>query len=107
MSNADGGGGQGESGLEIERHAGGSPLSDARSKPVLETIILATCLITSPLNCKDIEIQVAPEHGASLQLPYYCARQGQIEIQKWIAEHPAWRVEKWSCPPKTRVGHKI
>jgi hypothetical protein len=73
---------------------------------VFETIILATCLIASPFTCKDIELRVTPEHGASLQLPYYCARQGQLEISKWITEHPEWRVEKWSCPPSGRVGQK-
>lgn len=73
---------------------------------MFETIILATCLIGSPLTCKDIELQVAPEQGASLQLPYHCARQGQLEIAKWIAEHPDWRVEKWSCPPRSRIGQK-
>lgn len=73
---------------------------------MLETIVLATCLIASPLVCKDIHIQIAPDQGASLQLPFHCARQGQIEIQKWIAEHPGWRVEKWACPPRDRIGHK-
>jgi hypothetical protein len=73
---------------------------------VFETIILATCLITSPLTCKDIEISVTPEDGASMQLPFYCARQGQIEIEKWISAHPGWQVQKWSCPARSRVGHK-
>jgi hypothetical protein len=84
-----------------------SRLWNARSKPVLETIVLATCLIGSPSTCKDIYLQVAPENGASLQLPYYCARQGQIEVQKWISDHPGWSVERWSCPPNSRaVGQK-
>jgi hypothetical protein len=73
---------------------------------VLETIILATCLIGSPLTCKNIEIPVTPENGASLQLPYYCARQGQIEVEKWISAHPEWRVERWSCPPRSKLGQK-
>jgi hypothetical protein len=73
---------------------------------VLETIILATCLIGTPSTCQDIHLQVEPENGASLQLPYYCARQGQIEVQKWLSVHPDWRVERWSCPPKSRVGQK-
>ena len=74
---------------------------------MLETIVLAICLIASPLSCKDIHIQVMPDQGASLQLPFHCARQGQIEVQKWIAGHPGWRVEKWSCPPNERiVGQK-
>jgi hypothetical protein len=73
---------------------------------VFETIILAACLINSPLTCKDIALHVTPERGVSLQLPYHCARQGQLEIAKWIGEHPGWRVEKWSCPPSNKVGQK-
>ena len=74
---------------------------------MLETIVLATCLIGSPITCKDIEIQLTPENGASLQLPFYCFRQGQIEGQKWIAEHPEWRITKWSCPPAGKVDRKV
>ena len=73
---------------------------------MFQTIILVTCLIASPLTCRDIHIQVTSDHGASLQSPFHCARQGQLEVQKWIAEHPGWRVEKWSCPPADRIGHK-
>jgi hypothetical protein len=73
---------------------------------VFETIILTTCLIASPIACKDIQIQVTPDHGASLQIPFHCFRQGQLEVQKWISEHPDWRVVKWSCPPADRIGQK-
>ena len=81
--------------------------SEDVSEPVIETIVLATCLINSPLICKEVRLHVTPDQGASLQLPFYCARQGQIEAQKWIGQHPGWRVEKWSCPPSHKVGHKI
>jgi hypothetical protein len=74
---------------------------------VLETIILAVCLINSPSICKEVELNVTPEHGASLQLPLYCLRQGQIEGQKWIADHPTWRIEKWSCHPHGKVRFKV
>jgi hypothetical protein len=36
----------------------------------------------SPSICKEVELNVAPEHGASLQLPLHCLRQGQIAGQK-------------------------
>jgi hypothetical protein len=74
---------------------------------MLETIVLATCLIGSPITCKDIKIQLTPDNGASLQLPFHCFRQGQIEGQKWIAEHPEWRITKWSCPPAGKVDRKV
>jgi hypothetical protein len=53
------------------------------------------------------QLNVTPEHGASLQLPLYCLRQGQIEGQKWIADHPTWRIEKWSCHPHGKVRFKV
>ena len=74
---------------------------------MLETIILAVCLTQSPFICKEVELNVTPEGGASLQLPLYCARHGQLEAQKWIAEHPTWRVEKWSCHPHGKVRFKV
>jgi hypothetical protein len=74
---------------------------------VLETIILAVCLISSPATCKEVQISVTPDYGASLQLPMYCARHGQVEAQKWIAEHPTWRIEKWSCYPNGKVRLKV
>ena len=74
---------------------------------VLETIILAVCLISSPSTCQEIQINVTPDYGASLQLPMYCARHGQLEAQKWIAEHPTWRIEKWSCYPNGKVRLKV
>lgn len=74
---------------------------------MLETIVIAACLISSPITCKDIEVRITPQDGASLQLPFHCARQGQIEGQKWISDHPEWRIAKWSCPPNGKLGRKI
>jgi hypothetical protein len=67
---------------------------------VLETIILAVCLINSATACKEVQLSITPQYGASLQLPL-------IEAQKWLAEHPAWRIEKWSCYPSGKVRLKV
>jgi hypothetical protein len=40
------------------------------SEAVIETIILAICLIKSPFICKEVNLTVTPDHGASLQLPF-------------------------------------
>ena len=52
--------------------------------------------------CKDVHLQTASEFGASLQVPFNCVRQGQIEDQKWIEQYPGWRIERWKCPPVDR-----
>jgi hypothetical protein len=67
--------------------------------PMLETIILIVCLIESPSPCKEIHLSVTPEHGASLQLLFYCARHGQMQAQKWLAENSAWRVSIGRAAP--------
>ena len=53
-----------------------------------ETIILAICFTQTPSICKEVHISVEPDPAGSLQLLYHCARRGQMEAQKWIAENP-------------------
>lgn len=76
-------------------------------RSVLETIILAVCLLHFPSICKEVELNMTPEHGASLQLPLYCAGHGQMEARKWIGEHPTWRIDRWSCHPHGKVRLKV
>ena len=58
-------------------------------------------------SARKFSISVEPDPAGSLQLPYHCARRGQMEAQKWIAENPAWHVERWSCHPYGKVRLKI
>ena len=71
-----------------------------------ETIILAVCLIQAPSTCKEVNLSVEPDPVGSVQLPFHCARRGQIEAQKWLAEHASWRVETWSCHPHGKLWFK-
>ena len=75
-----------------------------RGGDVLQEIVLSVCILLAPAQCKDVRLQIASESGASLQLPYRCARQGQIEGQKWTAQNPGWRIERWRCPPPTETA---
>jgi hypothetical protein len=74
---------------------------------MFETIILAVCMIQTPSICKEVNISVEPDPTGSLQLPYHCARRGQLEAQKWIGENSTWRVESWSCRPHGKLRFKI
>jgi hypothetical protein len=69
---------------------------------MLQPIVLSVCMLLAPTQCKDVHLQTASEFGASLQVPFNCVRQGQIEGQKWIEQHPGWRIERWKCPPVDR-----
>jgi hypothetical protein len=44
-----------------------------------ETIILAVCLVQTTALCKEINIGIEPDPAGSLQLPFHCARRGQME----------------------------
>ena len=66
---------------------------------MLQEIVLAVCLLVQPTQCNDIYIQVVSEYGESLQVPFNCMKQGQIEAAKWIESHPNRRVDRWTCPP--------
>jgi hypothetical protein len=70
---------------------------------MLQLIVFSMCLLSQPTQCKEVYIQIASEFGRSLQAPYNCLRQGQIEGQKWIERHPEWRIERWKCPPAQRL----
>ena len=74
---------------------------------MFETIILAVCMIQTPSICKEVNISVEPDPTGSLQLPYHCARRGQLEAQKWIGENSTWRVESWACRPHGKLRFKI
>ena len=74
-----------------------------KGPPMLELIVLSVCTLLTPTQCKDVHLQAASEFGASLQVPFNCVKQGQLEGQKWIEQHPGWRVERWKCPPAERM----
>jgi hypothetical protein len=70
---------------------------------MLQLIVFSVCLLSHPTQCKEVYVQIASEFGRSLQAPYHCLRQGQIEGQKLIERHPEWRIERWKCPPTQRL----
>jgi hypothetical protein len=69
---------------------------------MLQELVLSVCMLVAPAECREVHLQVASEYGASLQVPFHCARQGQIEGEKWMAQNPGWRIERWGCPPPPR-----
>jgi hypothetical protein len=72
-----------------------------------ETIILAVCLTHTPAICKEVDLSVEPDPTGSLQLPFHCARRGQIEAQRWIVQNPTRHVERWSCFPYGKARLRI
>jgi hypothetical protein len=74
---------------------------------MLQQIVFWVCLLSNSTQCKEVYVQTASEGGQSLQVPYHCLRQGQIEGQRWIEHHPEWRIERWKCPPTQRLEANV
>jgi hypothetical protein len=67
---------------------------------MFETIIVAMCLAGS---CQEVHFHIQPpEEKASLQMPFHCNRQGQIQAAKWLQDHhpgeEGWTVGLIRCP---------
>lgn len=59
------------------------------------TIILTICSVVQGATCKQAELTYADENQAAT--PYGCMIGGMIEVSKWQASHPNWRVHRWQC----------
>lgn len=56
-------------------------------------LVIAVCLIDAPDRCKDVHLTFEGDHVT----PQQCMMNGQIEIAKWVGEHPKWQVKRWGC----------
>lgn len=56
-------------------------------------LVFAVCLINQPSNCKDVTLNF---EGESVT-PQQCMMNGQLEMAKWVGDHPNWVIRKWSC----------
>jgi len=68
-------------------------------------LVVAVCLIDQPSQCKDVYLNFEGpgiseganiSQGASVT-PQQCMMNGQMEMAKWIGEHPNWQIKKWRC----------
>ena len=67
-------------------------------------LVVAVCLIDQPSQCKDVYLNFESpgmsegtmSQGASVT-PQQCMMNGQMEMAKWIGEHPNWQIKKWRC----------
>lgn len=58
---------------------------------MVELLILA-CLATHPERCEGFRVPFYAPVSA-----FECMLQGQIYLQDWTEDHPAWRVKGWRC----------
>lgn len=65
-------------------------------------IVLAftACLIGTPHFCKPVSLFF----DASEVTPYCCLIRGQVEMAKWIVEHPGWEISRDEVGAGYRCG---
>ncbi len=68
--------------------------------PTVIELLLAVCLIDNPATCKDVSLV----YSAEALTPMQCVLRAQPEIAKWIAEHPGWRTQRFTCRPAGRYA---
>ncbi len=56
-------------------------------------LVMAVCMIDQPSRCKDVTINFAAENLTVNR----CLMSGQLEMAKWIGEHPNWVIRKYTC----------
>jgi hypothetical protein len=56
-------------------------------------LVVAVCMIDQPSRCKDVKLNFENAGMTASQ----CVMTGQIEMAKWIGEHPNWVIRKWHC----------
>jgi hypothetical protein len=66
-------------------------------------LILSVCLISAPGSCKDVHLTYTEEYLT----PHQCVMRGQPEMARWIAEHPQWRIARWTCSRAGRAAKDI
>lgn len=55
-------------------------------------IILSTCLVSNPSDCRDHKIPLLPEVSA-----IQCMKAAMPHVAKWSEEHPQWHIVRWQC----------
>lgn len=56
-------------------------------------LVVAVCMIDQPSHCRDVYLNFEAENVT----PQQCMMYGQMEMAKWIGDHPGYRIMKWRC----------
>lgn len=51
------------------------------------------CVLNQPNECKDVSLNFE----AAALTPQSCMMDGQMEMAKWLEEHPNYVIKKWRC----------
>ena len=57
--------------------------------PIILTFVV--CLVRQPAQCETRSLD------APFPTPVACLMAGQTEAARWLADHPAYRLDSWRC----------
>jgi hypothetical protein len=60
-------------------------------------IILSACLLSNGSVCREHRIPLPADVSA-----FQCMMTAQIQLARWSAEHPQWRIVRWRCRPDSQ-----
>lgn len=63
-------------------------------------LVFSACLILNANSCKDVHLTYGGQRVSLME----CALTGQVELAKWVAEHPGYRVTRFRCDTPRRKG---
>lgn len=56
-------------------------------------LIIAVCMSDAPERCKNVRLNFEGERVSVQQ----CSLYSQMEMAKWVGEHPNWTIKKYTC----------
>lgn len=56
------------------------------------SLIFVVCLAAQPQQCEERSLTFIESLS-----PGACVAQAQPELARWAAEHPIWRIQRWTC----------
>lgn len=63
-------------------------------------LVFAVCMIDQPERCKDVTLNFEGDNVT----PQQCMMNGQMEMAKWVGDHPNWVIRKWRCGAAGQVA---
>lgn len=60
-------------------------------------LVMFVCLMDRPADCHDVRLTFENPYGERRVTPQQCMQDGQVEMSKWIGDHPNFVIKKWRC----------
>ena len=66
-------------------------------------ILMSICLLAEPARCREERLSFSFEPTS----PTGCVARSQGAMAEWQLGHPRWRIVRWRCVARGRIGDDI